>query len=237
MTGPGFVRMLRREWRRWRHWYAHRRGPRPGENEYTLADFYAMRCLFVHVPKTGGVSVSRALFGHLAGGHRSVEEYLELFGRRRFARYFKFTFVRDPFTRLDSAFRFLKAGGFSEDDRRWAERHLADCGDLEAFCRSWLGPETAMSWVHFKPQAWFVCDVTGRLRVDFVGRFERLERDFEVVCRRLGRHASLPHLNRSPSPSVDPRERLSRRAREIVREVYRRDFELFGYDPDRSGVD
>lgn len=234
MTRAGEItHALKREWRHWRHWRRWRRERRARRGEYTLRDFDALGCLFVHVPKTGGVSVARALFGHLAGGHRTVEEYLEIFGARTFARYFKFAFVRDPFTRLDSAFRFLKAGGFNEDDRRWAESHLAGVDDLETFCTRWLSPERAASWVHFRPQARFVCDAPGRLRVDFVGRFERLASDFDEVCRRLGRSVELPHLNRSAVQRTDPREVLSRAARQAVAEVYRRDFELFDYDPGR----
>ncbi|RMF76834.1 MAG: chondroitin 4-O-sulfotransferase [Acidobacteria bacterium] len=222
------------EWRHWRHARRWRRERRARWGEYTLADFERLGCLFVHVPKTGGVSVARALFGHLAGGHRTVDEYLVLYGHLRFARLFRFAFVRDPFTRLESAFRFLKAGGMNDDDRRWAEEHLAGIDDLEQFCVSWLTPENARSWVHFRPQADFVCDATGRLRVDFVGKFERLAEDFDAVCRRLGRRAELPHLNRSAPRRRDPRETLPDAARRRVAEVYRRDFELFGYSVERA---
>jgi hypothetical protein len=41
------------------------------------------------------------------------------------------------------------------------------------------------SWVHFKPQHHFVCDGTGKVKVDFVGRFESLERDFAYVADRM----------------------------------------------------
>src|SRR3712207_8701173 len=44
----------------------------------------------------------------------------------------------------------------------------------------------------------FVVDEAGRLIVDFVGRYETIERDFAAVCARLEIECRLPHLNSTP---------------------------------------
>ncbi len=68
------------------------------------------KCIFVHIPKTAGISVSVSLLGESIG-NMSAMYYRALFGKEDFRLYFKFAFVRNPFTRLISAFEFLKKGG------------------------------------------------------------------------------------------------------------------------------
>ncbi|MBA2490567.1 MAG: hypothetical protein H0V34_02305 [Gammaproteobacteria bacterium] len=67
-----------------------------GTNVRTLQPFDRYRCIYVHIPKTGGVSISTSLFGSTTGRHRTVAEYKQIFGERAFKDYFKFTFVRNP---------------------------------------------------------------------------------------------------------------------------------------------
>ena len=76
----------------------------------TLREFEKMKCIFVHIPKTGGVSIGDALFENGSPGHRDVTRYRKIFGRK-FWSYYKFAFVRNPFTRLISTYEYLKGGG------------------------------------------------------------------------------------------------------------------------------
>jgi len=213
----------------WRHYLEIQRLRRTVVDGYSLRDFDVLGCIFVHIPRTAGVSVANSLFGNLAGGHRSVDEYLAIFGRKSFKRYFKFAFVRDPFTRVASAFHFLKAGGFNRGDRCWAEKHIAECRSLDDFCLRSLGNADVMNWIHFRPQWRFVCNSSGKILVDFVGRFENLLADFSMVASRLGMDVDLAHQNRSPGGTSVVSDGLSSRAKSIVFELYRRDFEIFGY--------
>jgi hypothetical protein len=80
----------------------------------------------------------------------------------------------------------------------------------------------------FMPQSRWICDDDGRVLVDFVGRFERLEADFAEVCRRLGRTAELPHLKKS-SEGSGSRALYDRESAAIVEEVFAEDLERFGY--------
>lgn len=220
---------VRRIWWYWRHYLEINRLRKTIVYGYSLRDFDTLGCIFIHIPRTAGVSIARSLFGHLAGGHRTVDEYRAIFGRKLFKRYFKFAFVRDPFMRVASAFYFLKAGGFNRNDRRWAEMHIADCRDLDDFCLRRLGNADVMNWIHFRPQWRFVCNSSGNILVDFIGRFENLHADFSRVAARLGKDVVLAHQNRSPRGTSVVGDDLSRRAKLVVSEVYRRDFEIFGY--------
>ncbi len=213
----------------WAHWQRMRR--EMTDDGYSYQPFDERRCIFVHVPKCAGISVCRALFGNLAGGHADVRRYRVIFGATRFSRYFKFTFVRNPWDRVVSAYTFLKQGGMNERDRAWAKSHLVDYPDFDSFVTGWLSPESARSQLHFRPQLDFLCERSPELLVDFVGYFETLESDFDKIRERLGCGDELPKTNQS-NRREDYREYYSARTKEIVARVYRDDIHALGYDFD-----
>ena len=90
------------------------------DDGYTYKPYDDYRCIFVHIPKAAGMSICRSLFGNLAGGHATLSDYQIIFPRLEFESYFKFTFVRNPWDRVFSAYNFLKKGGATEFDRQWA---------------------------------------------------------------------------------------------------------------------
>ena len=153
---------------------------------YSLKDFEKQRCIYIHIPKAAGISVAQALFGHNAGGHKTAKEHRKIFGRR-YWQYFKFTFTRNPYSRLVSAYEYLRSGGHGAwpEDRRFAEEVLNQYKDFRDFVLGWLEPGKK-SWPrpHFRPQTHFLL-LHGRIAVDFLGAFERLEEDFAEVCARL----------------------------------------------------
>lgn len=203
-----------------------------GSPEYTFRDFDRCRCIFVHVPKTAGVAIARTLFGNLAGGHTPAFLYEVVFPRRKFESYFKFAFVRNPWDRILSAYNFLRAGGMTDADRLWSQEHLSDVSDFSTFVCNRLSSTAVLSHVHFLPQHWFLCrPSSGRLLVDFVGRFERLQIDIRSVQQALQRSdfSELPRLNRGVKEDRDYRDFYTRRAREVVADLYKKDLELFGY--------
>lgn len=201
---------------------------------YSFAQFDQLRCIFVHVPKVAGVSICRSLFGNLAGGHVTIGLYRIVFSKEDFTSYFKFSFVRNPWDRLLSAYTFLKRGGMNEHDRSWAKEHLSGYLDFEDFVLGWITPDNVETSLHFLPQYRFVCaPFTRTLAVDFVGSYENLDRDYAYVRDRLGLSAevALPHLNETGPPALrrDFRDSYTDAMRRRVAEVYREDVELFGY--------
>lgn len=41
--------------------------------------FDEKKAIFVHIPKCAGVSVNKALFGNLAGGHTTLDQYINVY--------------------------------------------------------------------------------------------------------------------------------------------------------------
>jgi hypothetical protein len=65
---------------------------------------------------------------------------------------------------------------------------------------------------HVMPQSEMLYDDNGHLLVDFVGKFETLQQDFDQVCEQLGfADSRLPHINSSDKMSRE----LRRKARNI----------------------
>lgn len=87
--------------------------------------------------------------------------------------------------------------------------------------------------IHFVPQHYYLAAPgDGGIGVDFVGRFEDLAADWQRICERIGVSYQLPHERNSQADRGRSwAEFLTPETRDIVRRLYARDFELFGYDP------
>lgn len=204
------------------------------DDGYSYKPFDDKRAIFVHIPKCAGVSVSRTLFGNLGGGHTTLNQYLNVFEPRRIVEYFKFTFVRNPWDRLVSAYFFLKHGGFGEKDAQWFQRELSGFGDFDQFVRQWLNEENIWKWHHFRPQYHYMRESRGKVTLDFVGLFENIDADFEVISQAIGVDRCLPHANQSAHGSY--MDHYTDETRAIVARVYREDIESLGYSFDNSSL-
>lgn len=219
------------------------------------------QCLFVHVPKTAGQSVEQFFMDRmgldwdadraevLLGdnpdpsrgtqklAHLSAWEYIDdgFIERDEFERLFRFSFVRNPYERMVSEYRY----------RNYFHHHsFSDFVLNKLPQRGWDD-----QYRHVMPQYDMLHDDSGRLLVDFVGRFENLRADFREVCRRLGiADAELPHRNPSNKRSRNLKRRVrnalfrngegdnarytdfyDEETRDAVTALYRRDIETFGY--------
>lgn len=199
------------------------------KGDFSLKPFDEHRCIFIHITKTAGTSVARSLFGYLPY-HYTAIDYRVIYGRKTFAQYFKFAFVRNPWDRLYSAFRYLKAGGWDNKDKAWADENLGNYNDFNTFVRQWLTPDNICKHLHFKPQYPFICDANGRVLVDYLAYFETLDDDFRKIARRLNIEADLGCHNVNAGSSY--RDVYDEESRRIVTEIYAKDIELFGYDFD-----
>ena len=74
-----------------------------------LHSFYESKTIFIHIPKTAGISIIKSVYGDVTlGGHRSMYFYSRIFNLNK-EKYFSFCFVRNPFDRLYSSYKFYRA--------------------------------------------------------------------------------------------------------------------------------
>lgn len=194
------------------------------------------RIVFVHLRRTGGNSIEVALGGvklldawfcptmqwdnrlHRGRswrkidrrGHRIHATAEEIRARypRAFEQCFRFTVVRNPWEQMASLYGRLHAddGAFS-GFRDWLWRFGLEQGTV--------------------PRA-SLYDRSGRCLVDFIGRFERLQDDFDEACDRAGvSRRTLPKTN--PSAGRPLSEIYDDAGIALVRRIYARDIECFGY--------
>lgn len=189
------------------------------------------RAVFVHVPKTAGNSVNETVFGLSSmdlSGHARAVEYRDS-SLLAFTRYFIFTFVRNPFARLYSAYRFLAGGGMVEQDREYANRFVLPEKTFGGFVRRLAADPDARDYWHVRPQHVFACDEFGRVIVDKVGRVETFDDDMRDICGRVGVRYRPRWENRSRIGGAPLTDVYDAGTEAAALSIYRDDFEIFGY--------
>lgn len=223
------------------HVFKHRekyREIRTQESDHLFNAFDKHKCLFVHIPKTGGVSVYRSLFSPTPDkviksiGHYSLKDYGVIFGSDALEEYFKFAFVRNPWARTLSSYQFLKKGGFHNQDKAWADANIDKFNSFDEFVIEWLTPGNISKALHFIPQHEFLTIARGgENSMDFVGKLETIESDFQHIKNQLDIDCNLQHHNKSKStkPKAHYRNFYTQKSRDIVARVYQKDIDTFNY--------
>lgn len=176
---------------------------------------------FIHINKTGGSSIEKALGLPLI--HKTAREYRDDIGAERWRLRFSFAIVRNPWDRAVSQFHYRKS-----IDKTNLESASVEFPEWVRSVFSERSSPYLDEAEMFLTQADWVCDESGIIIVDYVGKFERLQDEWEEICRRLNRpHSVLPHVKRSPR--VDYRDYYDSTSKRIISEFFARDIELFGY--------
>lgn len=140
--------------------------------------------------------------------------------------YFTFAFVRNPFDWMVSLYFWL-INSKSNDMSDFARR-LGFEGFLKHLRNSIFDNfKSGSGKIYRRPQSKFINDKDGRI-VDFVGRFENLNNDFNYVCKRIGVKESLGKINAGNHKHY--RKYYNENTKAIIRHLYKEDLELFGYE-------
>lgn len=201
--------------------------------------------IFIHVPKTAGISISRLLRPHaLAQAPKSkfrrllsklpVPEQPEKanmpihasarwarlkYGADRFDSFYTFALVRNPYDLFVSRYNYILNGQRHHNAARYSNMSFLEFARIEKR-KLQFGARDQMHMLD---------DGAGRVIVKHLFRFESLESSVKQICTDLGvsSDAELPRVH------VLPREHYSTyyndESRAIVEIIYKRDLERFGY--------
>lgn len=196
---------------------------------FSFHKFHQYKCIYIHIPKCGGIALANTLFGNLGPGHVPVKSFQLVLTKEQFDSYFKFTIVRNPWDRAVSAFLFLKKGGFNERDRLWAEKHFKNINTFDEFVKKWLVKKGSLQELHFKPQYEYICDTRGNLMVDYIGRFEDYKNSYDYILSRVGLNPGEMKKENVTEGRRDYKAYYTPETMAIVGELYKKDIELLGY--------
>lgn len=175
------------------------------------------KCIFIQVPKTGSTSI-RHLLGQPPKPHLNACQIEQNIAAEKFENYFKFGFVRNPWDRAVSLYE------------RKEGLQLKNKMSFDEFVE-WLKFSSA-TCLHPLPHRyqldWFL-NQNGDVIVDFIGRFEQLQKDWGFVSKRIGLSHQLPHLNKNCQRSHYSRY-FNKKTRQIIADRFAVDIEYFGYE-------
>ena len=135
---------------------------------------------FTHIPKTGGTSIKKALLPYANKGQlyfngekvtdgEGFHPHVPLTAStaKSFNDYYKFAFVRNPWARFVSLYLFL----------RGRDRDIVRNKSFSFFITDIVTNRNMYS----RTQVRF-----GLEHMDYVGQFENIDADFQLICRNIG---------------------------------------------------
>ena len=148
--------------------------------------------------------------------HATALEIKDCIGDKKFAEYFKFTIVRNPYDFLVSLYHYIKQSP--------NHRNYQTVNSLTF--KEFIINETKNN-CHL--QSDFITNNDGKLIVDYVGKLEHIDYSLSHVSRKLNiPKKNIPDSNKSERNS-DEMNYYDVELLEIVNKYFKKDFELLGY--------
>jgi hypothetical protein len=159
------------------------------------------------------------------GQHDTARRIRDRLGAEAWRDFLTFAVVRNPFDHAVSTFEFLRSRSGRRSARVLDGLTFAEALRLREERGPWWRPGSPL---HMPDQAHWLLGEDGRVLVDRVLHVERLASEFPALCADLGIPALvLPNRNRSTRRAMQGY--YSPETLALVRRIYARDFEIFGY--------
>jgi hypothetical protein len=212
--------------------------------------FFNQRIIFIHIPRCGGTSIEQNLWYKEFGKYFSFKEtneknllqgfvdkysnkhqsdglqHLTAFNIKKiypkeFEQFYKFTFIRNPFSRAVSL--YLEIMKYRKDLRDFLAIYK------DSSFKNFLKLISVQSHTHWMPM-WKFFETK---QVDYIGRFENYNADLEI----LGKKKKINFIDENFSGDTNFSEKNSYQAFyddgeniDLVKKIYAKDLESFGYN-------
>lgn len=189
------------------------------------------KCVFIHIPKCAGSSINQELNLKSLGfsGHSPASCHSEFL-----ANYFSFTFIRNPYDRIASAYKYFRK---LKEGHRWYKRNkiISDAASkmsfiefvnhVKDFQKLMTREEGSFeSGIHFQPFYYFLDEP-----VEYIGRFENIQHDYFNIMSRLSLPLkTLPKTNSTNNSNY--RQLYIEESKNTVYNIYKEDIEKHNYE-------
>ena len=216
------------------------------------------KSIFIHIPKTGGTSIGNIIHpnhlvltrprnslgkrysditlgeNHHVAEHQPWGHYKDLLLKQNILikDYFVFTFVRNPYDRMYSAYKFVT--------QKLKQNHPFIIGLIQAVSKKSINYWSGLDFNSFlleiernnilytfnQKQTFFA----KKNQCNFIGRFENFNQDILYVLNKLNiGNTNIPHLNKT-SNKFEYKEKYNLISTNIIRYYFKEDFIEFDYD-------
>jgi hypothetical protein len=148
--------------------------------------------------------------------------------------YFSFTFVRNPYDRIVSAYKYFRK---LKEGHRWYKRNsiISDAANQMSFGEfvnhipdfmKLMKREKGSfeSGIHFQPFGYFIDQ-----SIDLIGRFENIQQDYAAILSRLKLHSKpLPKTNSTNNQNYQ--QLYIEETKKLVYNIYQEDIEKYNYN-------
>lgn len=200
-----------------------------------------MAVYFYSHPQNRGYKYYKDLRGEVCDKHHLTYRSFKSYSPEMYKSYFTFSIVRNPFTRLVSAYRYQKSV-INEDPDRFDPLYLKifqKHNTFEEFVIDFLSKDFIYTASYYKPQHAYLYGKLENRQVDFLGRYESLDSDFQALSKRIGFKGDLIYIHKtdaqSPIESADYLYKCISKNTELKEKIlylYEYDYEIFNYEQD-----
>lgn len=183
------------------------------------------KIVFIHIPKTGGTSVETMLnLNELKSlkkvcpspQHMTGLSLRKRIGTQLWKRCFRFTIVRNPYTRILSEFNWGGSAIQTDNFMEFLNRVQTIVQKNKCYSK--------FKYDHFLPQYKYLENV----RIHYVGKFEDFEGVIRHIEKRTGKKVARVHAQKGTRTTK--KLELTQQEKDIIYSIYKKDFEMFGYE-------
>jgi len=147
--------------------------------------------------------------------HLLASEYQDLLGKEKFDKTYKFGFVRNPWDWQVSIYHFTL-----QTPRHFQHQIIKDLGSFKEYIY-WRRDN------EYKLQSDFF-EIEGKNVMNFIGKLENIDQDFEIISQKIGLKAELPKLRTAQRSNYQ--DYYDRDTKNIVESIFAKDIENFSYE-------
>ncbi|KAI9132426.1 sulfotransferase family protein [Acaryochloris sp. CCMEE 5410] len=214
-----------------------------------IIDIAPLKALYIPIPKVACSSIKRAIANFLEieipnngmNIHKAHFSFVNKEKLDQYESYWKFCFVRNPWDRLVSCYSekiksdknfFGETGSFVNGVHKGFLKYKIFEANMpfSEFLKAVASIPDQEAEQHFRSQYTFLTDSSENIIADFIGRFERLEKDFIYILDTLNASSALELPQSNKTYHKHYRKYYTDESLALFQARYSKDISLFGYE-------